>query len=881
MPIEASHPRIFVSYARSDGKETAAELCRRLKDEHGMSLWQDLADIEGGRDWWHQITEAIDHVDYLVLVMTPAALRSSVVRKEWRYAREKGTCVIPIKGAPHLHFSSLPGWMRRAHFVECQQSEQWIRFVRTLESPCQAQRVPMMAAELTDDFVKRPAELDSLIGALLDKNREEPVAITAALKGAGGFGKTTLARALCHNEAVLDAFHDGILWLTLGQKPGDLIGRVQDLIEVLTGQRAGFQTLDAATTRLAELIADRRLLIVIDDVWQAADVQPFLRGGPSCARLITTRNSDTLPAGTRRILVDAMRESEAVRLLQFGLPHGDDGTFERLAARLGEWPLLLKLVNGGLRTRVLDAGQPLTSALASVNRALDRRGLTAFDAGDTQERDQAVARTLGVSLDLLRDDQHSRFKELAVLPQDVDVPLAAIETLWSRTAGFDEFDTEDLCERLFSLSLFSSLDLATRRLRLHDVVQGFLANRQKDCLPKLHTQMIEAYRPKCPDSWHSGPNDGYFFQYLPWHLGEAGQHEELHKLLFDYRWLRAKLAAVSVNAAIEDLERFSLGAGAIRLASALRLSAHVLSQDEGQLPGQLIGRLANDELPELALNVDAARASIQAPALVPRSATLTTPGTGLIRTLTGHDGRVASVAVPPAGGLAFTGSYDHTARLWNLESGQELRRFTGHTDWLVAVVVLPDGKRAITGSADRTARVWDLATGQELRRFTGHSDWVVAVAVLPDGKHAITGSADRTARVWDLATGQELQRFVGHSDSISAVAVLPERGQVLSAGDDGTVRLWDLISGVEVRRFEGHRDWVSEVIGLPIQGQALSAGMDGTVRLWDLETGLEVKKLRAHRNKVVAMAALPARGQILTAGADGEVRLWVWRAGPR
>ena len=67
-PAEA---RIFVSYARSDGKEFAAELRRRLQDEHGFPLWQDLADMEGGRDWWLQITEAIDRTEYLVLVMTP------------------------------------------------------------------------------------------------------------------------------------------------------------------------------------------------------------------------------------------------------------------------------------------------------------------------------------------------------------------------------------------------------------------------------------------------------------------------------------------------------------------------------------------------------------------------------------------------------------------------------------------------------------------------------------------------------------------------------------------------------------------------------------------------------------------------------------------
>jgi TIR domain len=135
-------PRIFVSYARSDGKAPAVELRRRLQDEHGFPLWQDVADLEGGKDWWRQVIGAIDHVEFLILVMTPAALRSEYVRRAWRYARQQGRCVIPVIGAKGIDFDALPGWMRRAHFVDPAEPDQWRRFVRTLEGPCRATRVP-------------------------------------------------------------------------------------------------------------------------------------------------------------------------------------------------------------------------------------------------------------------------------------------------------------------------------------------------------------------------------------------------------------------------------------------------------------------------------------------------------------------------------------------------------------------------------------------------------------------------------------------------------------------------------------------------------------------------------------------------------------------
>ncbi|MBK8030074.1 MAG: hypothetical protein IPK17_11320 [Chloroflexi bacterium] len=143
-------------------------------------------------------------------------------------------------------------------------------------------RVPFMVEDLPGDFVARPEELDALIAHLLDGKRENPVALTAALKGAGGYGKTTLARALCHHEHIQQAFDDGILWVTLGENPGDLTGRVLDLVVALTGARPAVSGLDAAKTELSKALADRDILLVIDDAWDPAHVKPFLTRRALC-----------------------------------------------------------------------------------------------------------------------------------------------------------------------------------------------------------------------------------------------------------------------------------------------------------------------------------------------------------------------------------------------------------------------------------------------------------------------------------------------------------------------------------------------------------------------------------------------------------------------
>ena len=209
----------------------------------------------------------------------------------------------------------------------------------------------MMAPQPPADYVRAPARVRALKAALLDQN--------------GGAGRDHLraegcrrlrqdhARPrLCDDDAIQDAYHDGILWVTLGESPGEPQGRIEDLIQSSGASARASPRAMPRSTRLAEILADRRCLLVIDDVWQRGDAAPFLQGGPHCARLLTTRNADTLPPDARQIRVDAMQASEAVELLQVGLPPIEHDRAARLAARLGEWPLLLKLVNGALRERV-------------------------------------------------------------------------------------------------------------------------------------------------------------------------------------------------------------------------------------------------------------------------------------------------------------------------------------------------------------------------------------------------------------------------------------------------------------------------------------------------------------------------------------------------
>ena len=541
----ADQQRVFISYARQDGEAFATALRRRFeKEEPEITLWQDRTGMEGGIGWWKQIEDAIARCEFLVIVMTPAAVRSEVTRKEWRYARQHGLCVYPVKGVAdnELDYNSLPQWMRKAHFFDLDR--EWDTFINYLKSPCYAIRVPFMAPDLPEGFVERPALTEHLFAQLLDTSRENPVAITTALRGAGGLGKTTLAAALCHREEVITAFDDGIMWVTLGQKP-NLQEGLTKLYAALTGDRPGFIDDEDAAFHLSQKLQDKNCLIVIDDVWDLTHLRPFMHGGPGCTRLITTRNFE-IAAEAGRVEVDEMTPFEAIRMLTARLSVLPTmlERFRDLADRLGAWPLLLELANAALRQRV-ERGDTVEGAADYLNRKLDEQGVVAFDRRNATARNQALTKTIELSLDELDVEERERYTELSIFPEDTEIPLNIVASLW----GYDEFETEELIQRCDNLSLVK-FSVQTGAFQLHDVMRAYLGSRLADPAV-LHGRLL--------DVWASPYQlqEAYAWRWFAYHLVEAGRSQQLRALLLTFDWLQAKLEATDVTTLASDFRFFT------------------------------------------------------------------------------------------------------------------------------------------------------------------------------------------------------------------------------------------------------------------------------------------------------------------------------------
>ncbi|MGW5265928.1 DUF4062 domain-containing protein [Microbispora sp. NPDC004025] len=737
---------------------------------------------------------------------------------------------------------------------------------------------PWMAPAPTGPVVDRPGLIGPLVEALMATGAES-VGVTTAVEGAGGFGKTTLTAQVSRMESRLAGrFPGGLLWVTLGQHVtgAELANRVNTLCEALTGRPSTTTDPELAGIRLGELLDQRpSTLLVVDDVWTAAQLKPFLIGGLGHRRLITTRIGGLVPPGAVSILVDAMNPDESRTLLRTGLGVLPESALARLDRLTGRWPVLLALANG-LMAEYERGGASAAQAAEWVISKLSLEGPAALDIDNPEERAQAIAVTVGASMESLSLLDRERYLDLGIFPEDTDVPLDALTLLWSARSPMGGRAAERLLSRLVQSRLALGTWQSGPALRLHDVIRGYLRHqRSPSQLAQVNRSFVDAGRSLLtgePEDglspWWSIPESfGYLWGNIVYHLAEAGHRDELSSLVTHPRWLVTRLDRFGAAAVDGDLAFAGRHAD---LRHALARAAHLLTPLSPSIVDTVASRLHGTKaLRTLVRRLDA---NDPPPLLAPLWPLPDQPDAALRRTLEGHTGAVRACAVAADGTWMATGGFDRTVRIWDITGRSRSLVLRGHTGWIWDCAISPDGTWLASAGDDGTVRIWNAESGSPLRTLRC-PDGVTGCAIAPDGAWLAATDLDGGIHVWNPHSGEKL-RLLHHGAGVTGCAVAPDGTWLASAGVDGLVRVWDAATGVVRVTLVGHEGRVNGCAAAPDGMRLVSAGADGSVRVWEVAGGRQLALLEGHRDWVNDCAVAPDGGWLASTSADGTVRVW-------
>jgi hypothetical protein len=289
---------------------------------------------------------------------------------------------------------------------------------------------------------------DDLLAELLERLVSEPQ-LVLALEGLAGVGKTTLALALALHKQVVSHFSDGVLWASLGRSP-EPKSILATWTEALCPSPHPRPTAHAQVEAVYNAIGPRRVLVVLDDVWEKDQVELLWRSRPNVSCILTTRIHDLAGAFASEdgiVSVPVLGPEPGFRLLCTLVPkacQADPGAAQHLVQLVDGLPLALRLLGGYLAAPKHRPSEQRKEAIARLGNSSVRLALASKRLGEPNDKQTTLMQMINLSLEDVSSAQRGAFYALgAFAPKPASFSDEAAQVV----ANVDATDIEELADR--------------------------------------------------------------------------------------------------------------------------------------------------------------------------------------------------------------------------------------------------------------------------------------------------------------------------------------------------------------------------------------------------------------------------------------------------
>jgi len=435
------------------------------------------------------------------------------------------------------------------------------------------------------------------IKALLLKSETRNVGITGVsravgLQGMGGIGKSILATAIAHDNQIQNAFHDGIIWIKLGQTTdnANIVNTQNYILECLDELVTNLQTPQQGKALLNKLLADKKILLILDDIWDIKQARAFDISATSSKLLITTRHTKVLKAlDAEKYQIGVLSNEQALQLLRNQSEYTQEVMPEeaqQIIKECGFLPLAISMVGAMLRNRPRSRWQRVLKHLQSADLQKIHHPLRDYEHID-------LLKALHVSVESQPSLIQQCYLSLVVFPEDIPIPESVLGIYWDQD-DLQHYDALDIIDELLDASLVFRYQEDS--VTLHDLQRAYLCCQSTN-LKQLHEKMINAYAKSYPGGWHTIPvrYPYYFHNHFDFHLNQVGNKKQAQTIAEDLHakqpllgWTQAvkcaKLAKITIKQVASQLIKTNKAPST--LVNCLKILGTVAKEDARSLLNQ-------------------------------------------------------------------------------------------------------------------------------------------------------------------------------------------------------------------------------------------------------------------------------------------------------